>query len=115
VPTAVRPAPVRRVVRQRDGSQCTFVNRTGGRCTERRGLEFHHRHPYGRGGVHTPENVCLMCREHNAYLAELEYGKEQMAKFRRHPDRVSEDSPYYVVGAPLAKFALHGPTRAPDT
>jgi hypothetical protein len=91
------PAPVRRIVRQRDGSQCTFVNRNGTRCTERRRLEFHHRDPYGRGGAHTPDNVCLMCRAHNAYLAELDYGKERMERYRRRPDRVSEAPPAYVA------------------
>jgi hypothetical protein len=89
------PAPVRRIVRERDGSRCAFVNRNGTRCTERRRLEFHHRHPYGRGGAHSPANVCLMCRAHNAYLAELDYGKERMERYRRRPDRVSEDSPVY--------------------
>ena len=34
------PASVRRSVRERDGDQCTFALRTGGRCPERRGLEF---------------------------------------------------------------------------
>ncbi len=89
------PAPVRRIVRKRDGNQCTFVNRKGIRCTERRGLEFHHRKPYGRGGAHSPDNVCVMCRQHNAYLAERDYGREYMQKFRRDPDRVSEGLPDY--------------------
>ena len=44
------PAAVRRVVRKRDCGRCTFVNGQGRRCTERRGLEFHHDDPYGRGG-----------------------------------------------------------------
>jgi hypothetical protein len=92
------PAPVRRIVRQRDGNQCTFIHPSGSRCSERRGLEFHHREPYGRGGDHSPDNVCVMCREHNAYLAEVEYGKKRMERYRRRPDRVSEGSPVYVVG-----------------
>ena len=72
------PAAVRRKVHERDGDQCTFLLRNGHRCPERRSLEFHHRHPYGRGGNHDPDNVCLMCRQHNAFLAELDYGKEHM-------------------------------------
>ena len=90
------PAPVRRAVRQRDGNRCTFVSRSGGRCTERRGLEFHHRHPYGRGGNHSLENVCLLCRQHNLYLAEREYGRERIEKYRRHGDRVREEPPAYM-------------------
>lgn len=90
------PAAVRRVVRQRDGSQCTFVAQSGARCTERRNLELHHREPFGRGGAHSPDNVCVMCREHNAYLAERDYGREWMRQYRR-TDRVSEGRLGYVA------------------
>jgi hypothetical protein len=90
------PASVRRSVRERDGDQCTFALRSGSRCPERRSLEFHHREPYGRGGAHDPDNVCLMCRQHNAYVAELDYGKERMEKYRRRGDHVSEGTPEYA-------------------
>jgi hypothetical protein len=93
------PVAVRRIVRNRDGEQCTFVLRNGGRCPERRRLEFHHRDAFGRGGTHDPENVCLMCRQHNAYLAELEYGKARVEKYRRSRDRVCEGTPRYVAGS----------------
>ena len=96
------PAPVKRIVRGRDGDQCTFVDKNGRRCPERRHLEFHHRDPYGRGGDRSPENICLMCRAHNAYLAELDYGKEVMEKYRRRDDRVSETGPGYFAGYMLA-------------
>lgn len=90
------PAAVRRVVRQRDGNQCTFVGQSGARCTERRNLELHHREPFGRGGAHSPDNVCVMCSEHNAYLAERDYGKERMRQYRR-PDRVSNGHVEYMA------------------
>ena len=90
------PAAVRRIVRQRDGNQCTFVGQSGARCTERRNLELHHREPFGRGGAHSPDNVCVMCREHNAYLAERDYGREWMRQYRR-ADRVSEGRLGYVA------------------
>ncbi len=77
------PAAVRRSVRERDGDQCAFRLQNGDRCPERRSLEFHHRDPYGRGGNHHPDNLSLMCRAHNAYGAELDYGKEHMEKHRR--------------------------------
>jgi hypothetical protein len=77
------PAAVRRAVRDRDGDRCTFRLRDGSRCPERRGLEFHHRDPFGRGGTHAPENVCLMCRQHNAHEAELDFGSEHMERYRR--------------------------------
>jgi hypothetical protein len=92
------PAALRRFVCERDGNQCTFVDASGRRCTERRGLEFHHRDPYGLGGDHSPDNVCLMCHAHNAYLAELDYGRETMDKYRRR-DRVSDAVVEYFVAA----------------
>lgn len=91
-------APVRRIVRKRDSDQCTFVDERGRRCSERQGLEFHHRNPYGLGGDRSPENICLMCRAHNAYLAEIEYGKKVMEKYRRRDGRVSETGPGYFAG-----------------
>jgi len=89
------PAAVKRIVRRRDSGQCRFVDKNGRRCTERRGLEFHHHDPFGRGGDHDPAKISLMCRQHNAYLAEREYGKEVMDQFRRPGGRVSEAAPAY--------------------
>jgi len=34
-----------------------------------------------------------MCTAHNAYMAELDYGKEKMNQYRRSADRVSEPQP----------------------
>ena len=70
------PAAVRRVVDERDGGRCTFVDAQGRRCKARHRLEFHHDRPYGRGGDHRPQNIRLMCRAHNTLLAERDYGKE---------------------------------------
>ncbi len=70
------PAPVRRAVYERDQNRCTFVDAAGRRCNETEWLEFHHVRPYGRGGDNSPENVFLVCRTHNLYLAEHDYGKE---------------------------------------
>ena len=91
------PAPVRRAVRERDGDQCTFVTASGKRCTERGRLEFPHRRPFGRGGDHSPDNVQLLCRTHNGYLAELDYGQDVMERYRRSGDRVSEPVSLYRV------------------
>ena len=82
------PAAVKRVVYERDGGQCTFVDKSGRRCSAREGLEFHHAWPYGRGSDHSPDIVCLMCRSHNLYLAELEYGEATMARYRKSRKRV---------------------------
>jgi hypothetical protein len=85
------PAPVRRAVHQRDGGRCTYRDVRGRRCTARDRLEFHHHdRAFGRGGEHSVANVRLMCRTHNLLLAEQEYGKERMARYRRRNNRVSE-------------------------
>ena len=91
------PAAVRRAVRKRDSDQCGFIDHKGRRCTERRNLEFHHHDPFGRGGTHDPEQISLRCRAHNVYLAEQEYGKEKMDRYRRRGGRVSEPATSYDV------------------
>jgi hypothetical protein len=77
------PAPVRRAVWERDGGRCRYVDGQDRRCKERRRIEFHHRYPFGLGGDHSVSNIRLMCRAHNAYLAECDYGRNAMANNRR--------------------------------
>jgi hypothetical protein len=77
------PTEVRRAVYARDKGRCTFVDSEGKRCGSDWQVEFHHCTPFGREGPHTVENVELRCRAHNQYEAELEYGKELMAKRRQ--------------------------------
>jgi len=76
------PAAVRRLVHARDGGRCAYRNRDGLRCARRHDLEFHHKHPFGHGGDHSPANLALMCRAHNTLLAEQDYGEDVMARFR---------------------------------
>ena len=76
------PAAVRRAVHERDGGRCGYVDDSGRRCSERHRLEYHHRHPYGMGGGHTVKNIGLVCRTHNAYLAERDYGRDAVARHR---------------------------------
>jgi hypothetical protein len=101
------PAPVRRLVSERDGGRCTFKDGSGRRCTEHRALEFHHDNPYGRGGDHDPAHIRLLCRSHNLYLAERDYGESLMKKYRTSGGRVSEPAPGWFAelslpGAPAA-------------
>jgi 5-methylcytosine-specific restriction endonuclease McrA len=77
------PAVVKRAVYERDGGRCRYVDGQGRRCTARDGLEYHHRHPFGHGGDHSVEGVSLLCRAHNLYLAEVDYGREAVARRRR--------------------------------
>ncbi len=87
------PAAVRRAVRERDGGRCRYLDEQGRRCPERNRLQFHHRHPFGIGGEHSVGNIRLMCRAHNAYLAECDYGTEAMARHRRAHSRASPPAP----------------------
>ena len=87
------PAAVKRAVYERDGGRCRYEDEQGRRCTARQGLEFHHRHPFGRGGDHSVANVSLACRCHNGYLAEVDYGREAIARHRRPGSRPSKPTP----------------------
>jgi 5-methylcytosine-specific restriction endonuclease McrA len=71
------PAAVKRAVWQRDQGQCAFTAGNGRRCSSRGPLEFHHLEPYMLGGRATIGNIALRCRAHNAYEAELEFGKRR--------------------------------------
>ena len=86
-------APVRRFVWERDRGQCTYETKDGRRCPAREGLEFHHDEPYGVGGDRSAKNIRLLCETHNGYMAELDYGKEKMDRYRRSADRVREPQP----------------------
>jgi 5-methylcytosine-specific restriction endonuclease McrA len=77
------PAAVRRAVRERDGDRCGYVDEQGRRCSARDRLEFHHRHPFGMGGGHSVQNIRLLCRSHNRYLAEHDYGRAAIRRQRR--------------------------------
>ncbi len=73
----------KREVIERDGLQCSYVDKDGKRCAERGMLEFDHRHPRGRGGGSHADNLRILCRAHNQYLAELSYGRDRIEKAKR--------------------------------
>ncbi len=94
------PAPVRRAVHDRDGGRCAYRDKRGRRCAKRHDLEFHHKEPFARGGDHSPGNLTLMCKAHNTLLAEQDYGKDVMARFRASASRSAV--PVDAYGAPIA-------------
>jgi 5-methylcytosine-specific restriction endonuclease McrA len=100
------PAAVKRAVCERDQKQCVFVGEDGRRCTERDRLEFHHQKPYGQGGDRSVENIFMVCRTHNRYLAERDYGKEVMERYKKYgrsSHRVSEPSAVYHIDWPVVR------------
>lgn len=76
------PAKIRRTVSARDAGSCCYVSPDGHRCASRDFLEFDHQKPWSRFHRHRPEEIRLLCRTHNQYFAELEYGRKHMNRFR---------------------------------
>jgi hypothetical protein len=77
------PRAVRRAVRARDESRCTFVDAFGRRCNNQSFLEYDHVVPLARGGASSVENLRLRCHTHNQYAAERMFGVEFMSEKRR--------------------------------
>jgi 5-methylcytosine-specific restriction endonuclease McrA len=69
------PRALRRQVWARDGGQCRFIAPEGDRCQARSRLEFHHVVAFARGGPTREDNIVLLCRAHNALMAERDYGR----------------------------------------
>jgi 5-methylcytosine-specific restriction endonuclease McrA len=72
------PAALRRTVWQRDRGRCRYTDSRGRRCTATSNVEFHHKHPFARGGHHEADNVELRCPAHNQYQADLDFGRDFM-------------------------------------
>jgi hypothetical protein len=77
------PVDVARVVWQRDGAQCAFVDAEGRRCSERRHLTIEHIQPFAKGGLAIPDALCLLCSAHNQHSARRVFGEEHIAKKKR--------------------------------
>jgi 5-methylcytosine-specific restriction endonuclease McrA len=75
------PAAIKRSVFARDGARCsTFDPTTGQRCRGTRHLELHHETAYARGGMHSASNLTLRCTAHNALAAEVDFGRDFIAR-----------------------------------
>jgi hypothetical protein len=73
------PRAVVREVHERDGEQCTFVRADGKRCKAKSFLELHHHDtPFAMGGPATAANLRTMCRAHNAFFGERDFGRAFM-------------------------------------
>jgi hypothetical protein len=51
-----------------------------------------------------------MCRQHNAYVAELDYGKERIERYRRRGHRVFETMPLAMFGESASRAGPTPPT-----
>ncbi|MBD3178514.1 MAG: HNH endonuclease, partial [Candidatus Latescibacteria bacterium] len=75
------PRKVKDLVYRRDGGRCSFVSRSGRRCSSRWNLQYDHIVPYGKGGGNSPDNLRLLCARHNRLMAEREYGPGHIRQF----------------------------------
>jgi hypothetical protein len=82
----------RRVVLERDGLGCSWVDAHGVRCGSRAWLQLDHREPAGKGGSSEPDNLRLLCRAHNRLAAERAYGREHMQRMSARSSRQSTDA-----------------------
>jgi 5-methylcytosine-specific restriction endonuclease McrA len=67
---------IQREIWERDNGQCT-------NCGSMYAIEEDHRHPKGKGGQHTIENMRLLCRSCNQRAAVTHYGMDKMAPHLR--------------------------------
>jgi hypothetical protein len=68
-------AALRHRVLSRAGYQCEYRGPGGRRCPQRTGLEIDHRRPFARGGGHEEENLRALCKAHNLFKAEKDFGR----------------------------------------
>ena len=64
---------------RRDEGRCAFVSADGRRCGATYKLEFHHLHPFAKGGAATVANLAVRCAAHNGFHAVMDFGSERMA------------------------------------
>jgi hypothetical protein len=81
------PVDIARLVWERDGNQCAFLDEEGRRCSARRFLTIEHRHPFAFDGPPTVENLCLLCAAHNAHAARKVFGDEHIEAKRAERKR----------------------------
>jgi len=67
------PTKTKRIIFQRARHQCEFTTPNNKRCESKHFLEVDHKHSYSQGGSSHPQNLQLLCRQHNQRKAELEY------------------------------------------
>jgi hypothetical protein len=72
------PLAVKRAVWRRDGSCCTYTHE-GKRCGSRYQVEIDHIHGLEKGN--DPENLRLLCRQHNQWAASQVHGRDHMQQF----------------------------------
>ncbi len=76
------PSALNTYIWRRDQSQCIFMDDFGRRCESKHLLEVDHIYPWAMGGQTSAENLRLLCRAHNQFLAAKFFGDEKMRRMR---------------------------------
>ena len=59
------PAKTKNIIFQRANHQCEFTTQNNKRCEATHFLEVDHKHPYSQNGSNHPQNLQILCRQHN--------------------------------------------------
>jgi len=104
-PDAAVARPTKREVFARDGWQCSFVSKTGNRCTAKSFLELDHETPRAWNGTNDAANLRVLCRFHNDHAARMLMGNatidEAIARAKANrdgPPGQAKESLDYVGG-----------------
>jgi hypothetical protein len=79
------PAHIVHAVRFRDQDRCTFIDRMGRRCENRRYLHLHHVKPVAAGGADEVKNLTCLCSDHHALVHQLSFGIDGQVSWVRAP------------------------------
>jgi hypothetical protein len=85
-------AETKRLVWRKAQDRCTYVDPdTTRRCESRHQLEIDHIIPFAKGGTNEPENLRLVCRQHNYLFARKHFGSKHMNQFSRADRKPAEN------------------------
>ena len=72
------PAHIKQYVMKRDQRRCTYVcQKAKRRCSSQYFLQIDHIQPFALGGLHSPDNLRLLCGNHNKRQSEKVFGKKK--------------------------------------
>ncbi len=76
------PAEIRRKIQIRDQYRCQYQDPTTGKqCEAKLHLQIEHRQPFAKGGLSNPENLQLLCANHNRFRAIQQFGEKKMRRY----------------------------------
>ncbi|MEI8346203.1 MAG: hypothetical protein WCG27_01960 [Pseudomonadota bacterium] len=77
-PSRYIPQKTKDQIWARAQGQCEFKSADGRRCSEKRGLEYHHCRPFAWGALPEIDGLSLYCKSHNQFAAIKDFGQQKM-------------------------------------